>query len=258
VTRLRPLHGAADDAAVRRLFRATLGLGRPLAFPLPGIHRYEALCLDWYLGPGRDDAAVLELDGTVVGYVLVCCDASDHARAQRVAAARFTAWAAPRVAARRLPEPARTFWRLRLLDGATAWRTGVRSPAHAHVNLDRSARGTGHSLEVRAHIDARVRRAGHDHWIGEINAVRGRRAGALARLVGEVVDAVPSRTYAWLEGRPVDRLTVRRRVPAPAQRTVHLASVSAPSPGRPPGRGCPGWADSSGDQGTTTSPPRLR
>jgi hypothetical protein len=228
--RLRPLADAADDAAVRRLFRDTLGLGRPLPFPLPGIYRYEALCLDWYLGPGRGDAAVLERDGTVIGYVLVCCDATDHARAQRSAAARFSAWAMPQVAGRRLPVPVRTFWRLRLLDGAVAWRTGLRAPAHAHVNLDPAARAAGRSLDLRDHIDDRVRRAGHDHWIGEVNAIRGRRAAALQRLVGDVVATVPNRTYTWLEGRPVDRLTVRRRVAVLPERTVHLVSTSAPSP----------------------------
>jgi hypothetical protein len=208
--RLRPLRGRDDDVAIRRLFRATLGLGRPLPFELPGLCRYEALCLEWYLGPGRDDAAVLERAGDVVGYVLVCCDAAGHARAQRRAAASLCAWALPRVVGAGMPEPARTFWRLRLLDGAAAWRNGVRAPAHAHVNLDPTARATRHSFEVRAHIDDRVRRAGHDHWIGEVNAVRGRRGAALQRLIGEVVATVPNRTYTWLAGRPVDRLTVRR------------------------------------------------
>lgn len=225
---LRPLTGVRDDAAIRRLFRDTLALGRPLPFPLPGVHRYEALCLDWYLGPGRDDAAVLERDGEVVGYVLVCRDAGSHGRAQRRAATRFSAWAAPRVAARRLPEPARTFWRLRLLDGAGAWRAAIAAPAHAHLNLAPSARGTRRTLDLLAHIDERVALAGHDHWIGEVNAARGRRAAALQRLVGDIVATVPNRTYSWLAGGPVDRLTVRRDLDSSPGRDVE---APVPTPG---------------------------
>jgi hypothetical protein len=57
-----------------------------------------------------------------------------------------------------------------------------------------------------------ARAAGHPVWRGEVNAVRGRRRSALERVVGPVVDEVPNRTYSWLAGRPVDRLTVERAV----------------------------------------------
>lgn len=212
---VRPLQRVADDQAVRHVFRATLALGRPVPFPLPGLARYEALCLDWYLGPGRGDAAVVEHDGAVVGYALVCADAAGHARATRDAALRFTAWAAPRILARRLADPARTFWRLRLHDGWAAWRRsgGVPPLAHAHLNLVRGARGTRVALDLLTHIDDRVRTAGLAAWRGEVNAVRGRRRPALERIVGPVVDVVPNRTYSWLAGRPVDRLTVERAIP---------------------------------------------
>jgi hypothetical protein len=217
---VRPIERATDDHAVRHVFRSTLALGRPMPFPLPGLARYEAVCLDWYLGPGCDDAAVVEHDGTVVGYALVCTDEAGHARATRDAAVRFAAWAAPRIVARRLPEPARTFWRLRLADGWAAWRRSRRSAgagdapplAHAHLNLVRGARATHATLELLAHIDDRVRAAGLSSWRGEVNAVRGRRRSALERVVGPIVDTVPNRTYSWLAGRPVDRLTVDRLV----------------------------------------------
>ena len=216
-TRLRALQGAADDDAVRRLFRATLGFGHPVPFPLPGLVRYECLCLDWYLGPGRGDAAVLDRGGEVVGYVLVCCDAAAHEEALREEAVRFTAWAGPRVALRRLPEPARTFWRLRLVDGWHAWRHGRRAggppvPAHVHMNLDPSAKATRRTLDLLHHADERVGEAGLAGWFGEINAVTGRRAAALERVVGEVVDRQANRTFTWLAGRPVERLTVVRRL----------------------------------------------
>jgi hypothetical protein len=215
---VRPLERAADTHAVRRVFRATLALGRPVSFPLPGLARYEALCLDWYLGAGREDAAVVEHDGTVVGYALVCTDPAGHARATRDEALRFAAWAAPRVFARRLPDPARTFWRLRLRDGWVAWRRSGGTPPfpHAHLNLVSGARATRATLELLAHIDRRARVAGLPTWRGEVNAVRGRRRSALERVVGPVVDVVPNQTYSWLAGRPVDRLTVERAVPAHA------------------------------------------
>lgn len=218
---VRTLAGRRDDDAVRRVFRATLGLGRPVPFPLPGLARYEAICLDWYLGPGRDDAAVVEHDGVVVGYALVCTDQPGHTRATRDAALRFAAWAAPRILAHRLPDPARTFWRLRLGDGWAAWRRAASTPpaAHAHVNLAGGARITPATLDLLAHIDDRVGAAGLPAWHGEVNAVRGRRRSALGRVVGEIVDVVPSRTYSWLAGRPVDRLTVERAV-APRARPL--------------------------------------
>ena len=219
---VRGIERASDEQGVRQVFRATLGLGRPVPFPLPGLARYEAVCLDWYLGPGRDDAGVVEHDGAVVGYALVCTDEAGHARATRDAAVRFAAWAAPRIVARRLPEPARTFWRLRLRDGWAAWRHSRGSHrsregppgAHAHLNLVQGARATHATLDLLAHIDDRVRAANLPAWQGEVNAVRGRRRSALERVVGPVVDTVPNRTYTWLMGRPVDRLTVERAVPS--------------------------------------------
>lgn len=219
---LRPLVRRSDDDAVRRIFRATLGLGKPVPFELPGLARYECLCLDWYLGPGRDDGAVLDLDGEVVGYALVCTAPADHATATRDEAARFAAWALPRIVACRFPEPARTFWRMRLLDGWHAWRTADEPSPHAHVNLLDGARVTRRSLDVLAHVDERVALAGFEAWTGEVNARRGRRAAALERVVGPVVRRTPNRTYSWLSGHPVDRLTVRR---SPAMRLTRGNSL---------------------------------
>jgi hypothetical protein len=100
--RARPL-GSDDHGAVGAIFGSTLLLGRELPFSLPDLHRYESLCLDWYLGPGREDAAVVEADdGRVVGYALVCTDEQAHARWMRRRAARF-AFAPARVRARPVP-----------------------------------------------------------------------------------------------------------------------------------------------------------
>ena len=87
--RARPL-GSNDHGAVRAIFGSTLLLGRELPFSLPDLDRYESLCLDWYLGPGREDAAVVEAhNGRVVGYALVCTDEQAHTRWMRRRAARF-------------------------------------------------------------------------------------------------------------------------------------------------------------------------
>ena len=86
---------AGDDGAVRALFRATLALGRPLPFAVPDLDAYERLSLDWFLGPGRGAAAVLEAEGEVVGYTLV---ALDHDAYHRWAVPRAVAWGARAVA----------------------------------------------------------------------------------------------------------------------------------------------------------------
>lgn len=54
----------ADTGDVRRLFRDTIALGRPLPFVCTALERYEALCLDWYLRPEIDArCAALGLPG---------------------------------------------------------------------------------------------------------------------------------------------------------------------------------------------------
>jgi hypothetical protein len=42
--------------------------------------------------------------------------------------------------------------------------------------------------------------------------VTGQRYLAIERLIGPVVHRTPSRTYSWLLGRPVERLTVVRTI----------------------------------------------
>jgi hypothetical protein len=59
-------------------------------------------------------------------------------------------------------------------------------------------------------VDERCRRAGLPGWYGEINALVGKRASALERIVGPIVDRAPNHTLTWLRGRPVERLTVVR------------------------------------------------
>jgi hypothetical protein len=212
VRSLRP----GDDAAVRRLFRDTLCLGRPLPFEVPEWDAYEALCLDWYLGPGRDDAGVLVEGADVTGYTLVCTDAAAYNRWQRIEAAHFSARVARRLVAGQMDPVASRFLRLRLKDGWDMWRNGVVAPlpAHAHLNLACSSRARSVGWQLAEHVDRRCRLAGLPGWFGEMNAVTGHRARALERLGATVVHRAPNHTLTWLLGQPVERLTVARWVPA--------------------------------------------
>lgn len=210
--RIRPLR-AADLPAVRRLFRDTIALGGPLPFDLPGLAAYEALCLDWYLGPGREAAAVLSSGDQVLGYSLVCLDGAAYRRWAVPAALTWAAGAAGRALTGGLRGPAATFVRLRVADGLGAWHGGPPepAPAHAHVNLARGAR-RGAGFRLVGHIDRTTAAAGLPGWYGEINARAGRRALAVEHRQGHVVHRAHNRTLSWLAGEAVERLTVLRRL----------------------------------------------
>ncbi len=81
-----------DEIELRRLFRETLVMGRPLPFPLADGGRYEALCLDWYLAQGRRDAVVVDAGGQIVGFALVCTDQAAFRRWVRARAARYAVY----------------------------------------------------------------------------------------------------------------------------------------------------------------------
>lgn len=211
---VRPLADDDDDEGVRQVFRATLALGRPVA-DLAGLDRYEALCLDWYLGPERSDVRVLVDDEGPVGYVLVGTQPHAQRRWVRRAATRFVAASVVRLVTGRYRGDSARFARLRLRDGWDLRAAPEPMPVHIHLNLLPTARaGRGARLLV-AHADEVCRRLGAPGWFGEINARAGRRVVALHRLGGEVVHRAPNRTLTWLVGAPVERLTVVRRLPAP-------------------------------------------
>jgi hypothetical protein len=197
---------------VRRLFRATVALGRPLPFPVPGFAAYERLCLGWFLGPGREDAAVLDEDAVVRGYVLVCADLAAYRRWAARTAAAWAVGTAARLATGRLTPEAARFYRLRLLDGARALRAGPEPPMPAvvHLNLDPGLRGGMEGLRLARHADRRCAEAGLPGWYGEVNAPVGGRAAGLRRAGFQVVHRAPNHTLSWLAGRPVERLTVVR------------------------------------------------
>lgn len=213
--RLRPMR--TDDVDdVRRLFRTTIALGRPVPFPFTDVGRYEALALAWYLRPGRhgDHAVLTDAADRVVGYALVCVAQGAYERWARRAAGRWAAVTVGRLARRRYGAAEARFHRLRLYDGWVSWRRGPTAPlpAHAHVNLDPRARGRLHVTRLVDHIDARCAAAGLPGWFGEINARAGRRAAALESHGAHVVHRQPNHTLSWLAGASIERLTVTRRL----------------------------------------------
>jgi len=211
----RPLR-STDEPELRRVFRATIALGRPVSLGADfdaALRPYERLCLEWYLRTAREQACVLRDGDRVVGYALVCLDPEGFARWQQRAGARFTAHVVPRLLARRYPTSIRRFYRLRLRDGWDLWRHSedrVAGLPHAHMNATTMGGLPGRLLAD--HVDAVVAAAGFDSWYGEMNARAGRRVAALSRWGAEIVSRRPNGTLSWLTGSPVERLTVLRRV----------------------------------------------
>lgn len=207
-----------DDRAIEELFVATVALGRPLGFDCPGLDAYRDLCLGWYLGPGRDDAVVLEEAGRIVGYALGCTDAQAYRTWARAEATTWVLHTTRAIVTGRLPQDAERFHRLRLRDG---WAGLVGPPPpcgpHLHVNVEDRFRGGRAGRMLIEAAEERFRLAGIRQWYGEINAPVGRRAAALERYGGRIVGRRPSHTFSWLAGRPVEQLRVTRAVAATPQ-----------------------------------------
>ena len=208
----RDLRPGADDAIIRMLFTQTFCLGRPAPFELPAA--YVELCLGWYLGPGAHEAAVIEHDGEVVGYALVCSEPQAHHRWVRRATATFATRLAPQCL-RRDAGQLRHFARARLRDLRAVRTTAVQPPmpVHAHLNIVSSQRSGSVATLLRQHIDDRARLAGAHGWFAEVNAPVGRRLQALERVVGPVTHRQLNHTLTWMTGEPVERLTVVRHLP---------------------------------------------
>lgn len=164
-----------------------------------------------------DSAVAVRSDGTVAGYALVAVDPGIVSTLIRHEMIHHL---------RSVPEAIRLGGRqaacfyldrvrdLRELLGAGPGATGA---PHAHLNIIGGHRAGSVALELLAHIDVRMSLAGHDRWVGEVNAPVGRRRGALERLGFELVDCAPNRTLSRLAGDPVERLTLERRLPRPPQ-----------------------------------------
>ncbi len=211
---VRPLR-TGDDAAVAEIFAATMLLGSRSDQPIAHFDRYTNLCLGWYLGPGRSDAAVAECAGTIVGYSLVCTNSSDQASWVRRHSASLMAPVSWQLATFRLDAFSRRFYAARARDARALWRAGHAPlmPVHAHLNVVPHARTGTVALLLRDHIDTRARLAGSAGWWAEMNAADGRRERALVRLGLHVVHRTRNETLSGLMHAHVNRLTLVRELP---------------------------------------------
>ena len=200
-----------DREEIRRIFASTLALGRPVS--VGGVGAYADFSLDWYLD-GSDAAQVHLERHHVTGYVLVCTDEDAYEAHRRRAALRYGRALLRTMANGHLDAEARRFHRLRIQDGWRLYRQGPVRPAdaHIHLNLRPGARASQAGRRLVDAADQVVDRAGLDAWYAQINAPVGRRADALVRLGAEVIHRDENLTLtAWL-GRPVERLTILRRL----------------------------------------------
>lgn len=204
-----------EDAEIRALFHATLLRGRPMPATVGDLERYASLCLDWYLTRGHIIVAVE--DDTVQGYLLACLDERDHRRWARWRALRWAAAMAWEVALGRRRGDARRFVWLRVRDALHGWRHAPPPPfdAHAHVNLAPSLRSARTGPHLARSMDELVAGTGLTGWYGELNVVEGRSLAVLERIGVTVAHRQPSRTFTWLEGTPIERITLARPVPLP-------------------------------------------
>lgn len=208
-TSVRPSR-AGEARDVRRIFRDTLLLGRPLPIDGGFLYAYESLCLDWHLTNGTVLVAVE--DGRVRGYLLACLDQARYERWATRRAVRWAQRALTQIALGELRGDARRFVLLRIRDGLDAWRHAPPAPfgAHAHLNLDASVRDAGIGHRLAAAMDELVATAGLDGWFGELNVPEGRSLGAIEAAGAVVVHRQRNHTFSWLLGQPVDRATIAR------------------------------------------------
>lgn len=208
----------ADDDAIERIFDQTLVLGARLERLPVAFDAYRALCLGWYLGAGRHDAAVaIDADGEIVGYALVCSDQRGALRWERRSTVRLAGRVIAAACTFQLDRASRRFYALRLRDAVSLARTRTQPPAavHAHLNVVASHRSMRVALALVGHIDHRCRSAGNDTWFAEMNERAGARVRALERIGLEVVEVAENHTLGRLLGEPVRRLTLVRRADAP-------------------------------------------
>jgi hypothetical protein len=209
---LEPL--GSFEPEIRKLFRDTLLMGKPLGFRLDEADLYERLSIDWYFTHAPHLGAVAIRDNEVVGYALVCTEPEQYEEWLRAIVWKITRRVFLRLVTFRLSAPSRQFYRLRFLDSFTVWKSRKRLPldvgAHVHMNIREGSRSGSVALALLGHIDTVCREQNVTSWIGEVNATLGSRERALARVLGEIVAIEPNRTFSALLGLHVNRLTVRR------------------------------------------------
>jgi GNAT superfamily N-acetyltransferase len=215
-TRVETTSGVGHRDDISSVFRSTFALGTGTG-RLAVADAYEAFALGWFLDR-LDDAVVAVRDGQVVGYALLCPDPASLEQWTNRAARRLARRAAALGVRGRLTRRDALFLFLRLRDALSLSRTRRGSHPNnglhpeVHLNVVEGHRGGGAALALLDAVDRLAEARGVTQWWGEINAEKGRRSRALERVVGEVVASSPNRTFSWMCGIPIERLTVRRTV----------------------------------------------
>lgn len=204
------------EEAIRELFWSSMLLGYPLPIDIQCADEYESLALGWYLEMGRGSACVAVLEGRVVGYCLFCPDSPDYSDDQRKRTLRLVGAIVRLLARGRLSASSARFYWSRLRDAVTIWRSRRRMPLpagmHAHMNVHHGFHSGNVSLALRGFADRECRLAGSDVYFGEMNAMGGSRVAGLRRVGGDVIDVSRNRTFSWLAGGDVNRVTLLRHV----------------------------------------------
>ena len=207
-----PISGYEDQ--IRKLFWQTLTIGNPLSFDLTCAKQYEALGLNWYLTKGSHDGVVALVDEKVAGYCLVCLDGVSFRRAQRSQLFKLAGYVLIAFATGRINSKSRLFYWHRLRDSLTIMRTRKVLPAnidmHVHLNVVSGYNDGSVSLRLRAHADNVCINSGAAAYFGEMNSIGKRRTLGLRRVGGEIIDQSTNRTFSWLTGQDIHRLTMVR------------------------------------------------
>ena len=215
---------AGWEKQIRQLFWETVTIGHPLSFELSCAKQYEDLGLNWYLVHGAKDSTVALVDGKVIGYCLVCCDSTSFHKSQRRHFA-ILVWSVllALVTGRSNKESRRFYW-LRLQDSLTISRTRKVLPKnvhmHVHLNVGHGFQDGSVSRRMRDHADQVCLSHGATAYFGEINAVGGRRILGLHRVGGQIVNDSANKTFSWLTGQDVHRLTLIRHLNANDQQAA--------------------------------------
>jgi hypothetical protein len=229
IIQIVPISGYEDQ--IRELFWQTLTIGDPLSFDLTCSKQYEALGLNWYLTSGSRDGVVALVDEKVAGYCLVCLDGVSFRRAQRSQLFKLAGCVLIALVTGRINSKSRLFYWHRFRDSLTIMRTRKVLPAnidmHVHLNVVSGYNDGSISLRLRAHADNVCISSGSSAYFGEMNSIGKRRTVGLRRVGGEIIDQSSNRTFSWLTGQDIHRLTMVRY---PVRQVLESATDSVLEP----------------------------
>ena len=81
---------------------------------------------------------------------------------------------------------------------------------HVHLNVVSGYNDGSISLRLRAHADNVCISSGSTAYFGEMNSIGKRRTLGLRRVGGKIIDQSTNRTFSWLTGQDIHRLTMVR------------------------------------------------